>query len=79
MKTTDHFWQQRLRYPERARIPLDRIQAILERPLRQELQEDGRMRYWGIAPEVGGRYVRVVILADQETVLTAFVDGSFRR
>ena len=51
---------------------------ILDRPLRRDLQDDGRVRLWGIAPELGDRYVRVVVLADGETVLTAFIDGSFR-
>ena len=78
VKTTDHFWQQRLRYSDRARIPLKRIQMILDRPLRQDPQDDGRVRLWGIAPELGDRYVRVVVLADGETVLTAFIDGNFR-
>ncbi|MDE2892367.1 MAG: hypothetical protein OXN86_07710 [Chloroflexota bacterium] len=78
MKTTDHFWQQRVVYPDRVRIPFDRIQAIVAEPLREEVESSGRIRRWGIAPEVGGRIVRVVLLADGETVHTAFVDGRFR-
>lgn len=78
MKTTDHFWKQRFIYPDRALIPLDRIQAIVDDPLREEVESNGRVRRWGVAPELGGRIVRVVLLADGDMVHTAFVDGRFR-
>ena len=78
MKTTDHFWRARFRSPDRAHIQLAWIQLVVDRPLRQEVQPDGRIRRWGSVPELGGRVLRVVLLADGETVHTAFVDGRFR-
>ena len=78
MKTADHFWKARFLLPDRARIQLVWIQRVIDHPLREEVQPDGRIRRWGVAPELGGRTLRVVLLPDGETVLTAFVDGRFR-
>lgn len=79
MKTADHFWHARFFLPDRAQIQLAWIQRVIDDPLREEVQPNGRIRRWGVAPELGGRALRVVILADGETVLTAFVDGRFRQ
>ena len=78
METTDHFWQARFWLPDRAQIELAWIERVIDQPLREEVQPDGRIRRWGVVPELGGRALRVVLLADGETVLTAFVDGRFR-
>ncbi len=78
MKTTDHFWKSRFSLPDRAQIQLACIQRVIDHPIREEVQPDGRVRRWGVVPELGGRALRVVLLADGETVLTAFVDGEFR-
>jgi hypothetical protein len=49
----------------------------IERPVREEHQSDGRIRRWAfIAAE--GRYLRVVLLEDGETVHNAFFDRSFK-
>lgn len=46
-------------------------------------QEDGRVVYWGHAPELSrpgrNRYLRVVVLPDGETVWTAHPDRNFRK
>ncbi|MDR3721430.1 MAG: hypothetical protein P4L00_07495 [Candidatus Acidoferrales bacterium] len=42
------------------------------------IQPDGRIRFWGILPELGGRALRVVTLADGETVHNAFPDRDFK-
>lgn len=78
MKTTDYFWRARFRSPDRAHIQITWIQQVVDAPLRQEVQPDGRIRCWGSVPELGGRVLRVVLLPDGETVHTAFVDGRFR-
>ena len=52
------------------------------RPLRREVQPDGRVRFWGEAMRPGEdtpRILRVVTLADGETVHNAFFDRGFRR
>lgn len=78
MKTTDHFWQARFRSPDRAHIQLHWIQRVIDRPLRQEVQPNGRIRRWGRVPQLGGRVLRLIHLPEGETVHTAFVDGKFR-
>ena len=52
------------------------IQAILA-PLQMEVQEDGRVRFWGSIPERPGYYLRVVTLADRRTIHNAFFDRRF--
>jgi len=39
-----------------------------------ERQSDGRLRYFRVVPELGGRVVRVITLGDGETVHNAFLD-----
>lgn len=41
------------------------------------MQSDGRLRKWGYIAETG-KYLRVVILADGETVHNAFFDRRFK-
>jgi hypothetical protein len=50
----------------------------VKQPLAREAQPDGRIRYWGSVPDLGGRILRVVTLEDGETVHNAFPDGNFR-
>ena len=51
---------------------------VVERPLRVETQESNRFRFWALVPELEGRYVRVVTLADKETIHNAFLDRRFK-
>jgi hypothetical protein len=41
------------------------------------VQADGRIRRWAQIPEMDGRYLRVVLLADGETIHNAFFDRGF--
>lgn len=50
---------------------------IVDAPLRTEMQPDGRWRFWGVVPEFGGRYLRVVTLEDGWTIHNAFPDRRF--
>ena len=52
-------------------------ERVLAAPLQRETQPDGRVRFWSRIPEYGGRALRVVTLADGETVLNAFFDRNF--
>ena len=45
-------------------------------PVRRERQADGRIRYWAYISGLG-TYIRVVTLADGETVHNAFKDNDF--
>ena len=74
MKTTAYFDAIRTR-PDRAVILDEWIQRAIDSPLREVVQEDGRLRRW--VAEFGNRYLRVVLLADGETVHNAFFDREF--
>ncbi|MGO9014246.1 MAG: hypothetical protein ACLQF0_04630 [Dissulfurispiraceae bacterium] len=46
-------------------------------PLKQEFQSDGRIRKWSYIGEVG-KYLRVILLDDGETIHNAFFDRNFK-
>ena len=76
MKTTRYIDVLRTR-PDRALIRVEWIQRAIEAPIREVIQPDGRFRRWGHVPEMQGRYLRVVLLEDGETVHNAFFDRGF--
>jgi hypothetical protein len=76
VKTTAYFDAMRIR-PDRAAIKDVWIERTRDAPVREEVQADGRIRRWGQVPEAGGRYLRVILLADGETVHNAFFDRGF--
>ncbi len=45
--------------------------------MKTEIQSDGRIRKWGYIEEVG-KYLRVILLDDGETVHNAFFDRGFK-
>lgn len=51
---------------------------VVNSPLRVELQEKNRFRFWAAVAELGGRYLRVVTLADKQTIHNAFLDRGFK-
>jgi hypothetical protein len=55
--------------------PLDILYA-LRHSVRRERQADGRIRYWAYISRLG-TYIRVITLADGETVHNAFKDNDF--
>jgi hypothetical protein len=58
-------------------IRLEWIQHVVEDPVREVIQADGRIRRWAPIRDMDGRYLRVVLLPDGETVHNAFFDRSF--
>jgi hypothetical protein len=76
MKTTQYFDYTRKR-PDRARIQDDWIKVVIQKPEKVEMQSDGRTRKWAKIPEAG-KYLRVVLLEDGQTVHNAFFDRSFK-
>ena len=58
-------------------IRLEWIQRVVDHPVRETIQEDGRIRRWAPIAEMDGRYLRVILLPDGETVHNAFFDRSF--
>lgn len=77
MKTTKYFDAMRER-PDRAAIGLDWIAETIDNPQYTERQEDGCIRLWRAIPEAQGRFLRVILLEDGETVHNAFFDRRFR-
>jgi hypothetical protein len=76
MKTTAYFASIRTR-PDRAAIQDAWIERTRDAPMREQIQADGRIRRWSQVPEAGGRFLRVVLLSDGETVHNAFFDRGF--
>ncbi|MEX2236910.1 MAG: hypothetical protein WEB00_05150 [Dehalococcoidia bacterium] len=65
--------------PRRSYLTLEMCRRVLEEPLREEEQTDGRFRIWGNVPELGNRALRVVTLQDRTTIRNAFLDRGFLR
>jgi hypothetical protein len=76
MKTAPYFREQVLR--KRPYLKQEWCERIVVHPIQREGQPDGRIRCWGPVPELGGRFLRVVVLADGETLLNAFPDRRFK-
>ena len=76
MKFTQYFQAMRLR-PDRSIIQLEWIQRAIDHPVKEVIQQDGRIRRWAPVPEMDGRYLRVILLLDGETVHNAFFDRTF--
>jgi hypothetical protein len=76
VKTTAYFEAIRQRSDRRV-IREARIQRAIDSPLRETIQQDGRIRRWVQVPEMDNRYLRVILLSDGETVHNAFFDRRF--
>ncbi|MEX2140050.1 MAG: hypothetical protein WD894_12365 [Pirellulales bacterium] len=76
MKFTKYFETVRIR-PDRTTIQEEWIQRVIDNPIKEVVQEDGRIRRWAAIGEMDGRYLRVVLLDDGETVHNAFFDRTF--
>jgi hypothetical protein len=76
MKYTQYFSFIRQR-PDRSIIREEWIAETINNPLKTEMQSDGRIRKWSYIEEAG-KYLRVILLEDSETVHNAFFDRSFK-
>ena len=76
MKTTKYFEATRQR-ADRAMIKTAWIAEVIASPEAEHVQADGRIRRWARIAEYEGRWLRVVLLADGETVHNAFFDRRF--
>jgi len=77
MKTTRYFDSLSNRADRKA-IRRDWIQRVIAAPEYESIQADGRIRRWGSIAEMDGRYLRVILLPDGETVHNAFFDRGFK-
>jgi hypothetical protein len=76
MKVTRYFEVTRQR-PDRSLILEAWIQQVIRHPVAEVVQSDGRIRRWAPIAEAQGRFLRVVLLEDGETVHNAFFDRRF--
>lgn len=76
LKTTAYFDSMRAR-PDRALIKDEWIVQAVENPDRETVQADGRIRRWAKIDDADGRYLRVVVLSDGETIHNAFFDRRY--
>ena len=52
--------------------------AAIENPDCSEVQSDMRLRVWKKIDEADGKYLRVILLEDHETIHNAFFDRRFK-
>jgi hypothetical protein len=76
-KMTAYFREQVLR--KRPYLKIEWCLAVIANPATREVQEDGRMRFWGYIPELIPKALRVVTLEDGETLHNAFPDSGYTR
>lgn len=76
MKSTRYFDAARCR-PDRVAILEEWVERVVRHPVKEVVQSDVRYRRWAAIDEAGGRYLRVVLLEDGETVHNAFFDRGF--
>lgn len=76
MKTTQYFEHVRKR-SDRAAIRDEWISHVVEHAEKTEVQSDGRIRKWARIAETG-KFLRVILLEDGQTIHNAFFDRSFK-
>lgn len=59
-------------------IKAEWIEFVMRNHIKKVKQSDGRFRVWAQIAEAGGRFLRVVLLEDGETVHNAFFDRTFK-
>ena len=69
-----HYTKNRL---DRIKIKLEWIQMAIESPIKVEKQSDGRIRKW-VKIEEENKFLRVILLEDNETVHNVFFDRNFK-
>lgn len=73
---TSYFKNEVLR--KRPYLTVEICRKVIEAPYKKEVQTDGRIRFWGKAEKLGGKYLRVVTLDDGITIHNAFIDRGFK-
>ena len=76
MKFTKYFEFIRQR-PDRALIREEWIERVIRNPVKEVVQQDGRIRRWAPIEEMENRFLRVVLLPNRETVHNASFDRRF--
>jgi len=76
MKCTQYFSFMHQR-ADRALIKDEWIMRAINTPMKTVIQTDGRIRKWSYIEEIG-KYLRVILLEDGETIHNAFFDRRFK-
>ncbi|MDZ7623741.1 MAG: hypothetical protein U5J96_04740 [Ignavibacteriaceae bacterium] len=76
LKFTNYFLYTKSR-SDRKEIKTEWIERVINNPIKKETQRDGRIKLWGKINEVN-KYLRIVLLDDNETVHNAFFDRNFK-
>jgi hypothetical protein len=74
---TDYFENEVLR--KRPYLKKEWCIRVIEDPLKMEMQEHNRFRFWGVVDEFEGRILRVITLEDKKTIHNAFPDRGFKK
>ncbi len=77
LKTTRYFKFMKVR-SDRVGIKEEWIADVMSNPVKKEIQPDGRIRLWAKIKEAGDKYLRVILLDDNETVHNVFFDRTFK-
>jgi hypothetical protein len=77
VKTTKYFQTIRSR-KDRSVIKDEWIQHVMDNPESEQIQADGRIRRWAKIDAMQGKYLRVILLQDAETVHNAFFDRGYK-
>lgn len=75
-EVTRYFKSEILR--KRPYLTIELCRKVMQHPIKKEVQPDGRIRFWGKAEELEGKYLRVVTLEDGFTIHNAFIDRGFK-
>ncbi len=76
MKCTSYFLFIKQR-PDRVNIKDEWIMETINNPSKIQIQTDGRIKKWKYIKEAE-KYLRVIVLEDNETVHNAFFDRTFK-
>ena len=77
MKPTEHFRDKQRR--ERPEVLDEYCDRVIQAPAHREVEpRTGRISLWGYIEELR-HYLKVVLLEDGESVLTAYIDGRAER
>ena len=76
MKFTKYFLYT-IQRSDRAKIKMEWIEETIKNPEHSEVQSDGRIRKWKRI-EGEDKFLRVILIADGETIHNAFFDRTFK-
>jgi len=76
MRNTTEYFKHTRKRADRKYFDMNWIEYVLQNPVKEEVQADGRIRKWGWI-EQEHKYLRVILLEDGKTLHNAFFDRGF--